>query len=57
MLILDGEEDEGIDIDHTKEMAGLIPSAELILMPNVGHFAPFEQPQEFNQIVLDFLAE
>lgn len=56
-LILDGEEEELIEINHVKEMAGLIPTAKLILMPGVGHFAPWEQPKAFNQIVLDFLAE
>ncbi|MFN8490792.1 MAG: alpha/beta hydrolase [Caldilineaceae bacterium] len=56
-LILDGEEEECIDINHTKEMARLIPTAKLSLMAGVGHFAPWEQPQAFNQIVLDFLTE
>lgn len=56
-LILGGEEEELITIPHIKEMAGLIPTATLILMPGVGHFAPWEQPQAFNAIVLDFLAE
>lgn len=56
-LILDGEEEEVIDINHTKQMAGLIPTAKLILMPGVGHFAPWEQPKKFNEIVLDFLTK
>ena len=37
-------------------MAELIPGAELVLMPGTGHFAPSEQPDEFNRIVLEFLA-
>ena len=37
-------------------MALLIPGAELVLMPGTGHFAMFEQPEEFNQIVMDYLA-
>ena len=56
-LILDGEEEELIEINHVKEMARLIPPAKLRLMAGVGHFAPWEQPQAFNQIVLDFLTE
>lgn len=55
MLILDGEEEEAIDIEHTKKMASLIPTAELVLMPGSGHFAMLEQPEVFNRIVLDFL--
>lgn len=54
-LILDGQEEEAIDLNQTKLMALLIPGAELILMPDTGHFAMFEQPDEFNQIVLDYL--
>jgi pimeloyl-ACP methyl ester carboxylesterase len=55
-LILDGEEEEAIDLNQTKLMAELIPGAELVLMPDTGHFAVFEQPEEFSRIVLDFLA-
>ncbi len=36
-------------------MALLIPGAKLNIMPDVGHFALFQQPEEFSKIVLDFL--
>jgi pimeloyl-ACP methyl ester carboxylesterase len=36
-------------------MALLIPDAELVIMPDTGHFAMMEKPDEFNRIVLDFL--
>lgn len=55
-LILDGEEEEAIDLNQTKLMAVLMPNAELLLMPGTGHFAMIEQPELFNQIVLDYLA-
>ena len=55
-LILDGEKEEAIDLNQTKLMAELIPGAELVLMPDTGHFAVFEQPEEFSRIVLDYLA-
>ena len=54
-LILDGAQEEAIDLNQTKLMALLIPGAKLVLMPDTGHFALFEQPDEFNRIVLDFL--
>ena len=41
--------------NQTKLMALLIPGAKLVIMPDTGHFAMFEQPAEFNKIVLDFL--
>ena len=55
-LILDGAKEEAIDLNQTKLMALLIPGAELVIMPDTGHFALFEQPEEFSKIVLDFLA-
>ncbi len=55
-LILDGENEEAIDLNQTKLMAVLMPNAELLLMPGTGHFAMIEQPEAFNQIVLDYLA-
>ena len=36
-------------------MALLIPSADLKIMDGTGHFAMFEQPDTFNQIVIDYL--
>ncbi len=56
MLILDGDNDGLIYTEHTIEMAGLIPGASLTLIPGTGHFAPWEKPEEFNRIVLEFLA-
>lgn len=55
-LILDGAKEEAIDLNQTKLMALLIPGAKLTIMPDTGHFAMFEQPAEFNKIVMDFLA-
>lgn len=54
-LILDGEKEEAIYRNQTKLMWLLIPGAELTLMPDTGHFALFERPEEFSQIALDFL--
>jgi pimeloyl-ACP methyl ester carboxylesterase len=54
-LILDGAKEEAIDLNQDKLMALLIPNAELAIMPDTGHFALFEQPQEFLQIVQGFL--
>jgi pimeloyl-ACP methyl ester carboxylesterase len=54
--ISDGEYDEAIRREHTEEMARLIPGAKLIIMPNVSHFAFWQDPELFNKAVLDFLA-
>jgi pimeloyl-ACP methyl ester carboxylesterase len=36
-------------------MARLIPTAELTFMSDTGHYAIWEKPEEFNEIVLEFL--
>ena len=34
-----GEYDEAIKLEHTKQMASLIPGSTLILLPKLSHFA------------------
>jgi len=51
-----GEHDEAINLEHTKQMASLIPSSTLILLPNLSHFAMWQDPQAFNTAVLKYLA-
>jgi pimeloyl-ACP methyl ester carboxylesterase len=55
VLILDGAEEELVKPDQPVRMAELIPGAELVLIPDTGHFAPFAKRDEFNRIVLTFL--
>jgi len=56
VAIVDGEYDEAIRREHTEEMAKLIPGAKLVILPNVSHFAFWQDPELFNKAVLDFLA-
>lgn len=55
-LILDGIEEEAIYPSHDLEMATLIPGADLYLMGGVGHFAMWENTEEFNHVILDYLS-
>jgi len=36
-------------------MAALIPGAEVRILPGVGHFAMWQDPDAFNRLLLDFL--
>ncbi len=56
MLILGGLEEEAIEIDHIRATAALIPGSKLQFMAGTGHFAMWDKPEEFNRIVLEFLA-
>lgn len=55
-LIIHGDRDNLFPIDVPAELYGLLPDAELCILPNTGHGVPRERPEWFNSIVLDFLA-
>jgi 3-oxoadipate enol-lactonase len=38
-------------------LAGGIPGAERALLPGTAHLPNMEQPEEFNRVVLEFLAK
>ncbi len=54
-LIMDGQQEELIRPDHAAEIARAIPQAKLVMLPNVGHYATFKTPQQWNTAVDDFL--
>ena len=56
-LVLDGELEEFIRLDHVKEFTQAIPGAKLILIPSTGHYAPIQKAADFNKIILDFLKD
>ena len=55
-LVLYGEEDVICPPRHSRQIAALIPGAELVGVPAQAH-QPFQEgPADFNRIVLDFWA-
>jgi pimeloyl-ACP methyl ester carboxylesterase len=55
-MIFDGDHDEAIKPEHTREIAKLIPGASLVIMKDASHFAMWQKPEEFNAAVRKFLA-
>jgi pimeloyl-ACP methyl ester carboxylesterase len=53
--IVDADHDEAIKRDNTEMMAGAIPGAGLLLLPQVSHFAFLQDPNGFTDAVLHFL--
>jgi pimeloyl-ACP methyl ester carboxylesterase len=53
--IVDGDHDEAIKRENTELMAGLIPGAGLLILPQVSHFAFLQDPNGFNAALLHFL--
>ncbi len=54
-LFIDGILEEAIYPAHDLEMATLVPNSDLYLMGGVGHFAMWENTEEFNHVILDWL--
>jgi pimeloyl-ACP methyl ester carboxylesterase len=55
-LIVHGDRDFFFPVAIPAGLYGLLPDAELCIMPRTGHVPPVERPDWFNAIVLDFLA-
>ena len=55
VTISDGEYDEIISLGHTKGIAASIVKANLVILPNVSHFAMLQDSAEFNQALRRFL--
>jgi pimeloyl-ACP methyl ester carboxylesterase len=53
--IADGEHDEIIRRAHAEQMARLIPGAQLVILPGLSHFAPWQDPDGFARAVLAFV--
>jgi len=54
VTVVIGEYDEFIKQEHAVWLAATIPEAELIILPNVSHFAPLQRPALFNGVIERF---
>lgn len=55
-LYVHGERDGCIGVEVTTDMAALFPGGlTRVVMPSVGHFVHWEDPETFNRVVVDFL--
>ena len=55
-LIVTGELEDPSFVELAHEMAREIPNAELVTIRDAGHMVNMEAPDEFNAVVLEFLA-
>ncbi len=55
VLIIHGEQDQIIPLAEAQEMVEAIPDAELLVIENAGHLPNLEQPDVFNEAVIEFL--
>jgi pimeloyl-ACP methyl ester carboxylesterase len=55
VMMADGAYDEIIALDQIEEMARLIPNAQLKVFDGASHFALWQDPENFNQAMVEFL--
>jgi pimeloyl-ACP methyl ester carboxylesterase len=54
-LIIWGQQDRLVPPDHARILEAKLPRSRTILFDECGHLPQLEQPQKFNEAVLDFL--
>jgi pimeloyl-ACP methyl ester carboxylesterase len=54
-VIACGQYEQFIKREHFEELAHLIPGAKLVIIPNVSHGGPLQDPVSFHQAVIDLL--
>jgi len=57
VLFIGGEEDEVMPAELMAVAQRLIPGARMEVVPSAGHSVYFEEPETFNRLVLEFLAD
>lgn len=56
-MIVDGQYDEAIKLEHTEEIAHEIPGARVLIMPNMSHWGHWQNPTLYNRELTAFLDE
>ncbi|GAA3108077.1 alpha/beta fold hydrolase [Streptosporangium carneum] len=56
VLVVVGDQDRVTGVAESQAIAAAVPGARLAVVPGAGHLANQERPEEFNRLVLDFLA-
>lgn len=54
-LVVQSEFDEAILMDHSKLIADRMPSADLLVLEGVSHFAVFQAPDEYTKAIRAFI--
>ena len=54
-LVVQSQYDEAILMDHSRLIADLIPSAELLVLEDTSHFSSFQAPAEYTAAIRSFL--
>ncbi len=54
-LVVAGDRDATVPLSPKLFLRDNIPGAEFVMIPNSGHATPIDQPQKFNDVLMDFV--
>lgn len=54
-LIVWGEQDDVIPVSHAHTAHDAVPGSRLVVLPGIGHFPHVEAPEQFIEVLVDFL--
>jgi pimeloyl-ACP methyl ester carboxylesterase len=57
VLVCIGDRDELVSVAEAEQMAATALDGRLEVFPDAGHFVALDQPEHFNEVLLDFLSQ
>ena len=57
LLVCVGERDEILSVDEARELADRALDGKLEVFPGAGHFVAVDQPDRFNELLLEFVSQ
>jgi pimeloyl-ACP methyl ester carboxylesterase len=52
-----GDQDELVSVDESRELAERALDGKLEIFPGAGHFIAVDQPDRFNEVLLEFVSQ
>jgi len=57
LLVCVGEHDELVTVAEAQQLAESALDGRLEVFPGAGHFAALDQPERFNEVLLEFVSQ
>jgi pimeloyl-ACP methyl ester carboxylesterase len=57
LLVCVGDQDEIVSVDEARALAELALDGRLEVFPGAGHFVAVDQPERFNEVLLEFVSQ
>lgn len=57
VLVCVGDQDDLVSVSEAEQMAATALDGRLEVFPGAGHFVALDQPERFNEVLLDFLSQ